>query len=310
LAFSQIIDVRVIMNKKMLLRGERRMIDLYAVGDLSWLVFLPVPHIPLPGEILLVQGSERLLGNDAAVVALLTARQGLHSCLLTTNAISRRDGLPLLDLLRREDVDISQVNTDANITPVTYFLSRPGSDERAGLVEAYPFSSPAIDQLPASHFIYVDVYEEHIHERLALLKKLSTSNARCLVNLSASHLLEKAELLANIPSIEILQMRGSGDIKDACALGLHILQTCQARSVVVTLGEAGAVLVEQPDTYVIPAEVIEPVRTIGAGASFTTGFICALAQGKTHREAATLASKYAATFCTGEHNPIEVLKNE
>lgn len=286
------------------------MIDLYAVGDLSWLVFLPVSHIPLPGEILFVHGSERLLGNDAAVVSLLTARQGLRSCLLATNAISRRDGLPLLDLLQQEDVDISRVNTEANMTPVTYFLSRPGSDERAGLVEAYPFHGPAVDQLPASHFVYVDVYEEHIHERLALLKKLSASNTRCLINLSASHLLEKAQLLANIPSIETLQMRGGGNIEDARALGLHILQTCQTRSVVVTLGEAGVVLVEPHNTSVIPAEAIEPVRTIGAGASFTTGFICAVAQGKTHREAAALASKYAATFCTGEHNPIEVLKNE
>lgn len=283
------------------------MIDLYAIGDLSWLVFLPVSHIPLPGEILPVQGSERLLGNDAAVVSLLTARQGLHSCLLATNAISRLDGSPLLNLLQEQGVDISQVSTTASTTPSTYFLARRDSDERAGLVEAYPFHNPVPDHLPASHFIYADVYEEHMQERLALIKHLSGSNTRCLINLSASHLREKAQLLASMPFIDTLQMRGGESIEDAHALGRHMLQICQARSVVVTLGALGSVLVEQHKTYVVPAEVIQPLRTIGAGASFAAGFICALAQGRTYQEATVLASKYAATFCTLEHNPLEVL---
>lgn len=284
------------------------MLDLYAVGDLSWFVCLPVPHMPLPGEVLFVQGSQRLLGNDAAIVSFFTARQGLCSCLLATNAISRRDGLPLLDLLQQAGVDISQVNTEASITPVTYFLSRIDSDERSGLVEAYPFRYPATEHLPASRFVYADIYEEHIDKRLALIEKLSSSNACCLINLSASHLIEKGRLLANIPSINTLFMRGSGSIADACVLGRHLLQICQAQFAMITLGEMGAVLIERHDMYVVPAETIKPLRTIGAGASFAAGFICALARGATHREAAVHASKLAATFCVLESNPLEVLK--
>jgi len=284
------------------------MLDLYAVGDLSWLVFLPVPHMPLAGEILFVQNSQRLLGNDAAVVSLLAARQGLQSCLLATNAISIRDGQPLLDLLQQEGVDISLVNTEASRTPITYFLSRIDTDERSGLVEAYPFHGPATEHIPTARFVYADLYEEHIDKRLALIEKLSSSNTCCLINLSASHLLEKGRLLANIPSIDTLLMRGSGNVEDAWALGQQVLQVCQAQFAMVTLGERGAVLVESHDRYFVPAEPIEPLRTIGAGASFAAGFICALARGATHQEAAVRASKYAAAFCTFEHNPLEVLK--
>src|SRR5690242_15047390 len=99
------------------------MFDLYAVGDLCWFVLLPVPHMPISGEVLFVQGSRRQIGNDAAGVSLLTAHLGLRSCLLATNAISMRDGLPLLNLLKQKNVDISHVNTEISTTPITYFLS-------------------------------------------------------------------------------------------------------------------------------------------------------------------------------------------
>ena len=50
------------------------MIDLCTVGDLSWLIVLPVPRIPHQGDIMMVKGVERLLGNDAAIVSFMAAR--------------------------------------------------------------------------------------------------------------------------------------------------------------------------------------------------------------------------------------------
>ncbi|HEY1350574.1 MAG TPA: hypothetical protein VGF67_13200 [Ktedonobacteraceae bacterium] len=63
------------------------MIDLCAIGDLNWLIVLPVPHFPVAGEVVQVQHVERLPGNDATIVSFQAACLGRRCCLLATNAI-------------------------------------------------------------------------------------------------------------------------------------------------------------------------------------------------------------------------------
>jgi sugar/nucleoside kinase (ribokinase family) len=285
------------------------MIDLCTVGDLSWLIVLPVSRIPLQGDIMMVKGIERLLGNDAAVVSLMAARLGMHCRLLPTNAIARHDGLPLIDMLQQEGVDISLVDTDGIFTPTTFFLSRVASDERAAIIEEYAFHcSVAPNWYPNCTFAYIDLYEEHLYERLTFLYAWSQTNVRCLVNLSASHLEEKVDLLAHISSIDTIQMRGSGSVDEAHVWSRLVLQLCNAKAVVITLGNVGTVLTDQYGSYFIPVEPVHAVRTIGAGASFTAGFISALASGATYQDAVRFACKHAANFCTATRNPLEVIK--
>ena len=258
---------------------------------------------------MMVKGAERLLGNDAAIVSLMAARLGMHCRLLPTNAIAQHDGRPLINMLQQEGVDISLVNTDGNFTPTTFFLSHIASDDRAAIVEDYAFHcSVAPDWYPNCTFAYIDLYEEHLDERLTFLHVWPQTNVRCLVNLSASHLEEKVSLLAHIPSIDTIQMRGSGSVDDAHAWGRLVFQSCNTKAVVITLGSVGAVLVDQHGSYFFPTEPVHAVRTIGAGASFTAGFISALASGATHHDAVGFACKQAANFCTATMNPLEVIK--
>jgi ribokinase len=285
------------------------MIDLCTVGDLSWLIVLPVPHIPLPGEITMVKRGKYLLGNDAAIVSLMAARLGIHCRLLPTNAIAQHDGQPLINMLQQAGVDTSLVDTDGTFTPATFFLSHVASDDRATIIEEYAFHcTVAPDWSPNCTFAYIDLYEEHLEERLAFLHAWSQTNVRCLVNLSASHLGEKVNLLAHISSIDTIQMRGSGSVDEAHVWGCHVLELCNPRAVVITLGSMGAVLVDQHDSYFIPAEPVHAVRTVGAGASFTAGFISALAGSATYHDAVGFGCKYAADFCTATINPLEVIK--
>jgi sugar/nucleoside kinase (ribokinase family) len=282
------------------------MIDLCTVGDLKWLVVLSMPRIPLLGERMIIKDIQRMLGNDAAIVSLLAARLGLRSNLLATNAIATQDGQPLIDLLQHEGVDLSLVDTGGVTTPSTFLLSCEDSDERTWMIEEHTFHNPASGLLPTSKFAYIDVYDEHIEERLALIQKWSEANVRCLVNLSATHIEEKAGLLARIPSIDTIQIGGSKSVDEAYIWGRDIFQMCNARAVIITLGNLGAVLVDRHDNYYIPAEPIRPLRTIGAGASFTAGYLCALVQqAATYREAVIFASKYAASFCMLEKNLLD-----
>jgi sugar/nucleoside kinase (ribokinase family) len=285
------------------------MIDLCTVGDLNWLIVLPVSHIPRQGEILMVKRGEHLLGNDAAIVSLMAARLGMQCRLLATNAIAQHDGQPLIDMLQQEGVDTSLVDTDGAFTPATFFFSCIASDERAAIVEEHAFHcSVAPDWHPNCTFAYIDLYEEHLDERLAFLHAWSQTNVRCLINLSASHLEEKVRCLAHISSIDTIQMRGSGSVDEAHAWGRRVFQLCDTKVVVITLGSVGAVLVDQHGSHLIPAEPVHPVRTVSAGATFIAGFISALAGGATYRDAVGFACKHAANFCTATMNPLEVIK--
>lgn len=285
------------------------MIDLCAVGDLKWLIILTVSRFPRQGEMTLVTGIERLIGNDAAIVSLLASRLGMRCRLLPTNAIARHDGQLLIDLLQRDGVDVSLIDAEGLVTPITFCLSQAASDERTWLVENCAFRDPiALNRPPDCIFAYLDLYEEHLEERLALLHKWSQAHVRCLVNLSSSHLEEKVRSLAHLPSIDTIQMRGSGSVDEAPTWGRHVLQTCNARAAVITLGAVGAVLVDQHDEYFIAAEPIQPLRTVGAGASFAAGFLHALARGTAYQDAFAFANRCAAAFCTSNENPLEATK--
>ncbi|HEY1350572.1 MAG TPA: PfkB family carbohydrate kinase [Ktedonobacteraceae bacterium] len=127
-----------------------------------------------------------------------------------------------------------------------------------------------------------------------------------LVNLSASHLAEKIALLALLPSIDVIQVSSRGSLQEACLWGQRMLGQCPARALVITLGSAGAVLVERHATCIVAAQPLRPLRTIGAGASFSAGFLSALLAGSTYQEATRFASRHAAAFCTAAGNPLEV----
>jgi sugar/nucleoside kinase (ribokinase family) len=285
------------------------MIDLCAVGDIHWLLVLSVPRIPLPGEMLLVKTVERLPGNDATIVSLQAASLGRACCLLATNAIALHDGRLLIEKLQRAGVDTSLIDTGAAFTPATFFLQHLSLDERVGLTEDSAFRrtlSP--DQLPPCRFAYVDLYDEHFTERLALLQHWSQAGVRVLVNLSASHPEEKIAQLAALPAIDTVQMRGQGSVQEALRWGQRLQQQCRAQALLMTLGGVGMVLVEPHTSCFVAAEPVQPLRTIGAGASFSAGFLSALLGGSTYQEAALFASRHAATFCTSISNPLEVVR--
>jgi ribokinase len=76
-----------------------------------------------------------------------------------------------------------------------------------------------------------------------------------------------------------------------------ILRAAGAETVVVTLGEDGAVAVGD-DTVPVPAFAVTAVDTTAAGDAFNAGLAVALAERRPLREALTFASAVAALTCT------------
>lgn len=76
------------------------------------------------------------------------------------------------------------------------------------------------------------------------------------------------------------------------------LQSWGAKAVVVTLGEAGCLLLDEAGWEEIPAPQVTAVNTTAAGDAFNGALAAALAQGKSLREAARAANRVAALSVT------------
>ena len=95
-------------------------------------------------------------------------------------------------------------------------------------------------------------------------------------------------------SVEAQFLTGLSDTesaaKDLCGRGV--------RSVVVTLGERGALLVEQDGSRLFPAYPVRPVDTTAAGDAFNGALACALAEGQTLEVAIPFANAAGALAAT------------
>ncbi len=77
----------------------------------------------------------------------------------------------------------------------------------------------------------------------------------------------------------------------------RVLKAAGAKTIVVTLGEHGAVAVGE-DAVAVPAFAVKAIDTTGAGDAFNAGLAVALAERRALREALGFASAAAALTCT------------
>ena len=84
----------------------------------------------------------------------------------------------------------------------------------------------------------------------------------------------------------------------------HIVQAARTllakgvKTVVVTMGERGAMIVDKEETVFVPALLVEPVDTTAAGDTFTAAMVCGLADGMGMEEAVRFANKVSAIVVT------------
>ena len=70
------------------------------------------------------------------------------------------------------------------------------------------------------------------------------------------------------------------------------------KTVIVTLGEQGSVMIDSQGNTHYPAHKVEPVDTTGAGDAYNGALVCALAEGKTLEQAIDFASIVGAISVT------------
>ena len=97
-----------------------------------------------------------------------------------------------------------------------------------------------------------------------------------------------------------------GDMEAVCR---QVLTDYSLRAVILTRGAAGCSTYHEKGSVFHPSACIEVADTVGAGDSFTAGFISALLAGRSHLEAVALATRLAAFVCS-HHGAMPTLPSE
>ena len=89
----------------------------------------------------------------------------------------------------------------------------------------------------------------------------------------------------------------------------QVLTDYGLRAVILTRGANGCSIYHEKGSVIHPSACIEVADTVGAGDSFTAGFISALLAGRSHLEAVALATRVAAFVCS-HHGAMPTLPSE
>jgi fructokinase len=97
-----------------------------------------------------------------------------------------------------------------------------------------------------------------------------------------------------------------GDMEAVCR---QVLTDYSLRAVILTRGADGCLIYHEKGSIFHPSACIKVADTVGAGDSFTAGFVSALLAGRSHLEAVALATRVAAFVCS-HHGAMPTLPSE
>ena len=110
---------------------------------------------------------------------------------------------------------------------------------------------------------------------------------------------EEVPIIARLLGLE-------GDMEAVCR---QVLSDYGLRAVILTRGADGCSIYHEKGSVFHPSACIEVADTVGAGDSFTAGFVSALLAGRSHLEAVALATRVAAFVCC-HHGAMPTLPSE
>lgn len=282
--------------------------DLAIAGELNLdLILYGLPLEMEPERDLLASGFVSTLGSSSAIVAHNAAAVGLR---VQFQSLVGDDefGRIALERLRQIDVDISGVVLDASVTTgVTVLL--PHGAVRHNLTYLGSISQLTVEHLNvaalklAKHFHLSSLFlQQGLHEDLrSLLQELKSSGMSISLDTNDDPENRWGEPLAQIlPLVDLFMPNEDELCRMAGGVSLEQAVSSFAPEVpimVVKRGRAGCRIRHNGEVFDLPALVLTPVDTIGAGDSFDAGFLTAYLSGYDLRTCAR-AGNITGALCT------------
>jgi len=259
--------------------------SLVVVGSLNLDLVVEVARLPAPGETLLADGYSRGLGGKGANQAVSAARHGVGVAMIGCVGADP-EGRRLTDALAAEGIDVSGVRarTDAASGVAHIAVDQDGTNTilvvpgangslRAADVERELGRRPAPDVILAQLEVPLDAVIAAIVGTGSCVV-LNPAPARELPGALLRHV---DVLVPNVP--ELGTLTGGGvprTIEDITARGRAL---ADGLAVVVTMGEAGALVLDGEGATHVPAPRVDAVDTTGAGDAFCGSLAAGIADG-------------------------------
>lgn len=263
------------------------------VGSINEDVELLVPRAPRPGETLTAERTSRHAGGKGANQAVAAARAGARVRLIGRIGADPA-GARMLEALRREGVDTHGVAALPGVPTGTAYITVTADGENTIVLErgANARLSPADlvierDAIAGAGVMLAQL-EVPIDTVTAAVRAARDAGVRAVVTLAPAQEVPD-ELLAGLDPLLVneheagILLGGGGGGRDVaadpeeCARRLLDLGP---RSVVITLGAAGAVIADGSRVWRVPAVTVDTVvDTTGAGDAFAGALASALAGG-------------------------------
>lgn len=278
------------------------------VGSLNMDLVVRMPRIPKPGETLLGGAFATFPGGKGANQAVAAARLGAQVSMIGRVG-NDAFGRELIDVLQKDGVDTRFVSADpAHATGVALIEVDAQGMNSIAVASGANFAltaqhvRDAINQMEKFDALVMPL-ETPLETIDAAARAAKQKNALVILNPAPAQKLG-ADLLGMVDVIVPneheaafitgIALEGEQSYR-AAALALRQMG---AKSVVITLGGAGAFVLDGAREEHVPAQKVVAVDTTAAGDCFTGGLAVALAEGKSLANAVRFASAAAAISVT------------
>lgn len=282
------------------------MVHVLVVGSMNMDVVTPLDRMPAPGETIHVKDVSLVPGGKGANAAVAAARLGaavrMVGC-VGDDAFGRQ----LRESLETDGIDCAAVAVSKRGTGTAVILLDRVSGQNAIMVG--PGANDEV-ALPADDALFV--WADMIMLQLETPLELNLEAARRAAKAGTPVVLDPAPAIADLPD-ELLQLvtyispneselalltgMPVVTIDDAVSAARSLLDR-GAKTVVVKLGEKGALWVTDHEQHHVPALSVKAVDTTAAGDAFTGALAVGLAEGLDKLAALQRACRVGAITCT------------
>ena len=207
-----------------------------------------------------------------------------------------KDGMGTWLAVFNEDGDVvSSISKRPNFLPIIKIIEEYG-DEIFSECDSISVELDADKRIIKKVLEYAKKYKKHVYA--------------CITNMSIAvdrrDLFKKVDcVVCNQEEVGILFMENYEDKtpQELSKIVLEKIKSAKINSIVVTMGEQGAIYANRNGEYgQIPAFEVKVVDTTGAGDSFFAGVCTGLTYGKTLKEACEIGTKLAASVVQSVEN--------
>lgn len=265
------------------------------VGSLNMDLVVRTPRIPRPGETIIGSDFHTVPGGKGANQAVAAARLGARVSMVGRVGQDAFAG-PLLENLAAANVDHTYVSQDPEAATGVALIEVDDAGQNSIVVASganrrlSPVDVNAAEAVVAAADVLLLQLESPIETVARAAEVGRAHGVKVMLNPAPATTLSNVllslvdVLIPNESETELLTGMPVGDQAQATAAAAALRES-GVGTVILTLGERGALLAHEGQTTLFPAFEVTPVDTTAAGDAFVAGFAVALASRRSLAEA-------------------------